>query len=226
MRCPCARACSDRLGFAAVERSLVLEPTVPRSREHHQLRPAPRGPSAPREGGACGLRVAPPAPTGAPQRKAPSMPRKTTHAPPPDRGGRAKGAGGSTPADRLIRAWLDGDQDGFEDLAEELIAGGRDGVLAAAVRKLAERYEEDAVEDFADDLAEVAEAAEGQREFDFASLVLLPVVAGGGPPPNPARLASGLAASGAFPPEAGVAFAAGWRTAEAVQALSPCAVRR
>ena len=154
------------------------------------------------------------------------MPRKTTHAPTPGHGGRAKGAGGATPADRLIRAWLDGDHDGFEDLAEELIAGGRDGVLAAAVRKLSERYEEDAVEDFADDLTEVAEAAEGQREFDFASLVLLPVVPGGGPPPDPAPLAGGLAASGAFPPEAEPAFAAGWSTAEAVQALSPCAVRR
>ncbi len=154
------------------------------------------------------------------------MPRKTTHAPPPGRGSRAKGAGGSTPADRLIRAWLDGDDDGFGDLAEELIAGGRDGVLAAAARKLSERYEEDAVEDFADGLTEVAEAADGQREFGFASLVLLPVVPEGGPPPDPAPLAAGLAASGAFPPEAELAFAAGWRTAEAVQALSPCAVRR
>jgi hypothetical protein len=35
-----------------------------------------------------------------------------------------------------------------------------------------------------------------------------------------------LAASGAFPPEAEPAFAAGWSTAEAVRALSPCAVRR
>lgn len=155
------------------------------------------------------------------------MPRKTTHAPPPpSRNGRARGAVGGTPADRLIRAWLEGDHDGFEDLAEEFIADGRDGVLAAAVRKLSERYEDDAVEDFADDLTEVAEAAEGQRDFDFASLVLLPVVAEGGPPPDPASLARGLAASGAFPPGAEVAFAAGWNTAEAVQALSPCAVRR
>ncbi len=154
------------------------------------------------------------------------MPRKTTHAPPPGRGSRAKGAGGSPPADRLIRAWLDGDDDGFGDLAEELIAGGRDGVLAAAARKLSERYEEDAVEDFAGGLTEVAEAADGQRDFNFASLVLLPVVPEGGPPPDPAPLAAGLAASGAFPPEAELAFAAGWRTAEAVQALSPCAVRR
>ena len=176
--------------------------------------------------GACGLRLPPPEPTGAAQRKAPSMPRKTAHAPPPSRGSRVKGAGGSTPADRLIRAWLDADHDGFEDLAEELIAGGRDGVLAAALRKLSERYEDDAVEDFADDLVEVAEAAEGQREFDFASLVLLPVVPEGDPPPDPAQLARGLAASGAFPHEAEVAFAAGWRAAEAVQALSPCAVRR
>ena len=154
------------------------------------------------------------------------MPRKTTHAPTPSRSGKVKAASSSTPADRLTRAWLDGDHDGFEDLAEEFITGGRDGVLAAAVRKLSERYEEDAVEDFADDLTEVAEAVEGQREFDFASLVLLPVVPEGGPPPDAALLAAGLAASGAFPPEAEPAFAAGWSTAEAVQALSPCAVRR
>src|SRR5215210_4295281 len=90
--------------------------------------------------GACSLRQPPPEPTGAAQRKAPSMPRKTTHAPTPSRGSRVKGAGGSTPADRLIRAWLDADDNGFEDLAEELIAGSRDGVLAAALRKLSERY--------------------------------------------------------------------------------------
>ncbi len=155
------------------------------------------------------------------------MPRKTTHAPTSRHGSKAaRGAGGSTPAERLLRAWLEEDHDAFEDLAEELIAGGRDGVLAAAMRKLSEKYEEDAVEDFADDLTEMAEAAEGQRDFDFASLVLLPVAPEGDPPPDPAHLAGSLAASGAFPREAEVAFAAGWRTAEAVQALSPCAVRR
>ena len=112
------------------------------------------------------------------------MPRKTTHAPTPSRGSRVKGAGGSTPADRLIRAWLDADDDGFEDLAEELIAGGRDGVLAAALRKLSEKYEAEAVEAFAAALTELAEVAEGQDAFDFAELVLLPVLAEG-PPPDP-----------------------------------------
>ena len=156
------------------------------------------------------------------------MPRRTTReGPPPGRGGRGKGAGGGgTPADRLIRAWLDEDHDAFADLAEELIAGGREGVLAAAARKLSEKYEDDTVEDFADDLTEVAEAAEGQRAFDFASLVLLPVATDGEPPPDPEPLARGLAASGAFPPEAEAAFATGWRAAKAVLALSPCTVRR
>ncbi len=156
------------------------------------------------------------------------MPRRTTRddGPPPGHGGKGKGAGGGTPADRLTRAWLDEDHDAFGDLAEELIAGGRDGVLAAAVRKLSERYEDDDVEDFADDLAGVAEAAEGQRGFGFASLLLLPVAAGDAPPPDPAPLARGLAASGTFPPGAEAVFAAGWRRAEAVLALSPCAIRR
>lgn len=154
------------------------------------------------------------------------MPRKTTRQPAPGRSGRLRGSGLGTPADRLIRAWLDEEYDVFEDLAEEFIAGGRDGVLAAAERKLAERYEADAVEDFAGNLMEMAEAAEEQQGFDFASLVLLPVVTDGGLPPDLARLAAGLAGSGAFPPEAEFAFATEWRTAQAVRALSPCAVRR
>jgi hypothetical protein len=60
------------------------------------------------------------------------MPRKTTPQPPRRGGAKRKGQGGSTPADRLVRAWLDEDYDIFEDLTEELIAGGRDGVLLAA----------------------------------------------------------------------------------------------
>ncbi len=151
------------------------------------------------------------------------MPRKTPQRP-PCRRAVAMATGGGTPADRLIRTWLDEDYDAFEDLAEELIAGGRDGVLAAAVRKLSERYGDEAVEELAGALTGLAEAAEGQDAFHFAELVLLPVLAEG-PPPDPAPLASGLAGSGAFPPEAEAVFAEGWRSAEAVRSLSPCALR-
>ncbi len=109
------------------------------------------------------------------------MPRKTSQ-PASPRPGAGRAQGGGTPADRLIRAWLDEDYDSFEDLAEEIIAAGRDGVLAAAVRKYGEKYDDEAVEDFAAALSGVAEAAEGQAGFDYAQLVLLPVVVGRGMP--------------------------------------------
>ena len=152
------------------------------------------------------------------------MPRKTTQHPPHRRGAERKGQGG-TPADRLVRAWLDEDYDTFEDLAEEFIAGGRDGVLQAAARKLSERYEDEEVDEFAAALTEMAEAARGQDAFDVAELVLLPVVTTGSLP-DPALFTSSLATSGVFPAEAAVAFAEGWRSAEAVNALGPSALRR
>lgn len=151
------------------------------------------------------------------------MSRKTRQ-PPPRRPPEGK-AGSGTPADRLLRAWLDQDDEAFAEQAEELVARGRDGVLSTALRKLGERYEEDAVEDFALALTEIAEVAEAGPGFDMAQLVLLPILATGALP-DPAPLATGLAASGAFPTEAEIAFLAGWRAAEAVGALSPTALRR
>jgi hypothetical protein len=151
------------------------------------------------------------------------MPRKTTQQSPRHRAD-GKGGGG-TPADRLVRAWLDEDDDAFVPLAEELIARGRDGVLATAIRKLTDRYEAEAVEDFALALTEIAELTEAEVEFDVAELVLLPVVTAAALP-DPAPLATGLAASGAFPADAEMVFLAGWRSAEAIGALSPTAIRR
>lgn len=156
------------------------------------------------------------------------MSRKTRHQEIRHQGPRhrADGKGGSgTPADRLLRAWLDEDDEAFAALAEEYIAGGRDGVLSTAIRKLADRYEEDAVEDFAVALTEIAEMTEAGTGFDLAELVLLPVVTAAALP-DPAPLATGLAASGAFPVEAEMAFLAGWRSAEAIGGLSPTAIRR
>ncbi|MCB4825094.1 hypothetical protein [Roseicella aerolata] len=164
------------------------------------------------------------APTEGRTQEATAMPRKTTQHP-SHRRAEGKGTGSGTPADRLVRAWLDGKDDTFADLAEEFIAGGRDGVLSAALRKFAERYEEEAVEEFALALTELAEAVEGQAGFDLAELVLLPVATTGAPP-DPARLAGSLAGAGLFPAEAEVIFAEGWHSAEAILSLSPVAIRR
>src|SRR3712207_1428067 len=139
------------------------------------------------------------------------MPRQTTRGK-PQRRAVERGPGG-TPADRLVRAWLDGDDAAFEDLAEACIAGGRDGVLAAALRKLSARYDEEAAEEVGAALTAVAEAAEDGEGFDAAEVLLLPVAVSG-PPPDPAPFTAGLAGSGAFPPEAEVTFAEGWRAAE------------
>jgi hypothetical protein len=134
-------------------------------------------------------------------------------------------SGSGTPADRLLRAWLDQDDEAFAMQAEEFIAGGRDGVLSTALRKLADRYEEDAVEDFVLALTEIAEVADADTGFDLAELVLLPLLVTG-TLPDPAPLATGLAASGAVPAEAEITFLAGWRSAEAIGGLSPVALRR
>ena len=151
------------------------------------------------------------------------MPRQTTPGR-PQRRAAERGAGG-TPAERLVRAWLDGDDGAFEGLAEACIAGGRDGVLAVAQRKLSGKHEEEAVEAFVAALTAVAEVAAGGERFDAAELLLLPVAVAG-PPPDPAPFTAGRAGSGAFPPEAEARFAEGWRSAEAVLSLSPCALRR
>jgi hypothetical protein len=153
------------------------------------------------------------------------MPRKTTQQSPRRYGADRKGQGSGTPADRLVRAWLDEDYDTFEDTAEELIAGGRDGVLLAAKRKLSEKYEDDAVDDFAAALTEMAEATEGQDAFDTAELVLLPVVTAGSLP-DPAAVTGGFANSGVFSPKSKVMFAEGWRSVENVNSLAPSALRR
>ncbi|MFZ4405836.1 MAG: hypothetical protein ACOYOH_00775 [Paracraurococcus sp.] len=151
------------------------------------------------------------------------MPRKTKQPAPRRQADRRSGAG--TPADRLIRAWIDQDDEAFAELAEELIAGGRDGVLATAIRKLSDRYEPDAVEEFGLALTEIGEMADGAPAFDIAELVLLPVVAAQALP-DPGPLASGLLGSGGFPPEAEMRFLADWYAAEAIGGLSPAALRR
>lgn len=151
------------------------------------------------------------------------MSRKTSQ-PSPRRRPEGKLAGG-TPADRLMRAWHDQDDEAFAEQAAELIAKGRDGVLSTALRKYGERYEDEAVEEFAQALTEIAEVVEAGPGFDVAQLVLLPILATG-PLPDPTPLAAGLAGSGVFPPEAELTFLAGWRAAEPIGELSPVALRR
>lgn len=151
------------------------------------------------------------------------MSRKT-RPPSPRRSAEGK-SGSGTPADRMLRAWHDREDETFAEQAEALIAEGRDGVLSTALRKLGERYEEEEVDEFARALTELAEVTEAGADFDMAQLLLLPVVTTG-TLPDPAPLAAGLTASGTLPEEAETVFLADWREAEAIGTLSPVALRR
>lgn len=141
-------------------------------------------------------------------------------APPPPRG---KPAG--TPADRLMRAFVDEDGTEFDALAEELVAAGRDGVLEQATRKVAARYGEDAAGDLAQDLQVVAEGAR-LGPSGWAELVALPVALPPGAVPDAASLGHSLVASGALPEALELRFLPDWRSPAALEALPPGAVRR
>ncbi|HEY4250714.1 MAG TPA: hypothetical protein VGM87_05925 [Roseomonas sp.] len=135
------------------------------------------------------------------------------------------GKGSGTPADRLVRAFAEEGDPDFEDLALELIEGGRDGVLEVATRKVADRYGEDAVADFTADLLLFAEAAD-IGPAGWAELVALPVALPPGALPDAAALGLSLIGSGVLPETLEVRFLPAWRAPQALAALSPIALRR
>jgi hypothetical protein len=135
----------------------------------------------------------------------------------------AKGSG--TPADRLVRAFADEDGTEFEELAEGLIAAGRDGVLEQAMRKVGARYGEEAMQDLAQDLLAIAEGAR-IGPSGWAALVALPVALPPGMPPDAASLGHSLLASGAVEEGLELRFLPEWRAPDALAALAPGAVRR
>jgi hypothetical protein len=98
-------------------------------------------------------------------------------------------------------------------------------VLDLAVRKVrARQSEENAAELLADLLAVAGGAAVGPS--GWAELVALPVALAPGPVPDAVALSEGLVASGGLAPEEELRLLPGWRSAEAVAALSPLAARR
>jgi hypothetical protein len=132
-----------------------------------------------------------------------------------------RSAGGASPADRLTRAYLD-DTDEFDDLAEDLIAGGRQGVIDMAASKIEARDGPEAAEEFIDAVTLLAEADDaGERGFARISVV---VAATEGLAPDAAAVADGMTGCGAFPD--GAAFLPAWRTVDAVLSLHPCGLRR
>ncbi|ONG51766.1 hypothetical protein BKE38_15465 [Pseudoroseomonas deserti] len=130
-----------------------------------------------------------------------------------------------SPADRLVRAFGDGGGPEFDDLAEELLAAGRDGVLDVARRKVAERFGDEAAEDFAASLLTLAEGAE-LGPSGWASLVALPVALQPGPLPDAAAIGASMIAAGLLEEALDIRFLPEWRAPERLAALSPVALRR
>ncbi|MES2711067.1 MAG: hypothetical protein V4653_05755 [Pseudomonadota bacterium] len=127
-------------------------------------------------------------------------------------------------ADRLLRA-MDSEDDTFEAMAEGILEEGREDVLALALRKAEADLGEDVAADFADALLT---AAEGARlgPSGWAELAALPVALPHGTPPDARVIGDSLLAAGLIEPEVEIRFAPGWRSPEALAALSPVALRR
>jgi hypothetical protein len=136
---------------------------------------------------------------------------------------RRNGAGAGSPADRLVRAFLDGDTGTFDELAEDLISSGRSGVIDMAVRKVAGRQSGDVVEEFTGALTDIAEADDA-GDGGWAAMTVIVAAMGDGGVPDAAIVADGLCGSGAFPD--GARFLPAWRTVKAVLSLHPCSLRR
>ena len=142
-------------------------------------------------------------------------------------GPREASAGGSSlsPADRLMRAFAGEDERAFRLLAERLIAEGRQGVLALAVRKVAERYGEEAADDLDLELLQIAEGVV-TGPSGWAELVALPVALPPGALPDAASLGGSLLASGLLGEALEVRFLPEWRSPDIFEEVEAAALRR
>ncbi|MDB5373619.1 MAG: hypothetical protein JWP04_2261 [Belnapia sp.] len=128
-------------------------------------------------------------------------------------------------ADRLLAANEDRESGEFDAMLGALIEAGRDDVLDLAVRKTrARQSDENAAELWADMLAAAGGAAVGPS--GWSELVALPVALVPGNVPDAVALADGLIASGGLAPGEELRILPGWRSPDAVAALSPVAMRR
>ncbi|WBV45186.1 hypothetical protein [Pseudoroseomonas cervicalis] len=135
----------------------------------------------------------------------------------------ARGSG--TPAERLMRLFAGEDSAAFERCAEALIEEGRDGVLEQAVRRVAQRYGEEAADELSQEL--LALAAEGALgPSGWAGLVALPVALPPGELPDAAALIEGFLSSGALPGNVALQLLPDWYAAEGIAALTPCQLRQ
>ena len=146
-------------------------------------------------------------------------------------------------ADRLLAEYGEEDEAEFDALVQALMAAGRTDVLDLAIRKLRERGDESGDEaggdeaggdesgsdEAGDDLDWVfLVAAEGAAigPSGWAELVALPVALAAGDVTDGEAVAAGLVASGALVETEEVRLLPGWRSPDALAALSFGAIRR
>ncbi|MCO6416966.1 hypothetical protein JYK14_12460 [Siccirubricoccus sp. KC 17139] len=131
-----------------------------------------------------------------------------------------------SPAERLVQAAFAPDPPGFEALAEELLQAGRQGVLDQAVRRAAERYEEESVAHLENLLFLTAEA-KAVPPTGRAVFVVLPVVLPeDGPAPEAAYIAESFLAAGVAGELSELRLLPAWRAPGPLLALDPVGLRR
>lgn len=128
-------------------------------------------------------------------------------------------------ADQLLAAFVAGEEDDVEALAQDLLSAGRDDVLDLAIRKAAERHGGQNAEELGEALLSVA-AGDAVGPSGWAELVALPVALPQGQLPDAAAISDGLIASGALEDTIELRFLPGWRSPQALASLSPGALRR
>lgn len=127
-------------------------------------------------------------------------------------------------AEHLLAAHADLESDDFEALVNDLLDADRGDVLDLALRKMADGHsEQNAAELRAEMLGIAGGAALGAS--GWAELVALPVALTTGTTPDAIATAEGLLASEGLEPEEALRFLPGWRSPEAIEALSPPAMR-
>jgi hypothetical protein len=128
-------------------------------------------------------------------------------------------------ADRLLAAFVAGEDEEMEALAQDLLSAGRDDVLDLAIRKAAERHGDENADELAGALLSAAEGA-AVGPSGWAELVALPVALSQGAPPDAIAMGNGLVASGVLDEALEVRFLPRWRSPDTLAGLSPGALRR
>ena len=143
-------------------------------------------------------------------------------APPPSK---AFGKAPGPVADSLLKAFGDEDSDEFDVLVQSLMTLGRTDILDLAIRKLGEQQGDDASDELTWVLLVAAEGA-AIGPSGWAELVALPVALPVGDVPDGEALGAGLLACGTLADSEEIQFLPGWRSPDALAALSFAAVRR